>query len=252
MKEVVVTGVAKSFAKRGESRPVLRDVSLSVGPGRFLSLVGPSGCGKSTLLKIVAGLIGRDAGEVTLGGDPVTGPRHDIGVMFQSAVLLPWRTVLENVRLPGELAGADRAATDARARALLGMVGLGGWEQYYPRELSGGMQQRAALGRVLLPEPALLLLDEPFGALDELTRENLNLALMDVLRQTGQTVVLVTHNIGEAVLMSDEVVVLASNPGRVVDRVTVDLPRPRTVSLMRLPRYAEMVFEVRERLGMGG
>jgi NitT/TauT family transport system ATP-binding protein len=252
MKEVVVAGVAKSFAKRGESRAVLRDVSLSVGPGRFLSLVGPSGCGKSTLLKIIAGLVPRDAGEVTLGGDPVTGPRHDIGVMFQSAVLLPWRTVLENVRLPGELAGADGAATDARARALLAMVGLAGWEQYYPRELSGGMQQRAALGRVLLPEPALLLLDEPFGALDELTRENLNLALMDVLRQTGQTVVLVTHNIGEAVLMSDEVVVLAANPGRVVGRVVVDLPRPRTVSLMRLPRYAETVFEVRERLGMGG
>jgi NitT/TauT family transport system ATP-binding protein len=248
---VVVHSLHKAYRKHGERRPVLQDVSLEIEAGRFVSVIGPSGCGKSTLLKIIAGLIDHDGGEVQLDGDRVTGPRRDIGVMFQNPVLLAWRTVLENVALPGELSGEDPASRRERALALLRMVDLGGYEGYYPRELSGGMRQRAALARVLMREPALLLLDEPFGALDEFTRETLNVALMSVVATTGQTVMLITHNIGEAILMSDEIVVMAANPGRIVGRVRPGFPRPRTIDLMRQPAYADTVFEVRTLLGLG-
>jgi NitT/TauT family transport system ATP-binding protein len=251
MKRVVVSGLQKTFRKDPATRPVLQDVSLAIEPGRFVSVIGPSGCGKSTLLKVIAGLIEHDAGEVRLGDEPVTGPRRDIGVMFQNPVLLAWRTVLENVALPGELSGEDRGTRQERAAGLLQMVGLAGYERYYPRELSGGMRQRAALARVLMREPALLLLDEPFGALDEFTRETLNLALMDVVATTRQTLILVTHNIGEAILMSDEIVVMAANPGRIVGRVRSDFARPRAVELMRRAEYADAVFEVRTLLGLG-
>ena len=251
MKGVAVTGLSKSFRKDGVTRQVLRDVSLTIAPGRFVSVIGPSGCGKSTLLKILAGLIDHDAGQVRLAADPVTTPRTDIGVMFQNPVLLAWRTVLDNVALPAELSGEAAAARRQRAGGLLQLVGLTGYEHYYPRELSGGMRQRAALARVLMREPALLLLDEPFGALDEFTRETLNLALMEILATTRQSVILITHNIGEALLMSDEVVVMASDPGRIVGRVPASFPRPRTVELMRGAEYADKVFEVRGLLGLG-
>jgi NitT/TauT family transport system ATP-binding protein len=248
---LVLDGLGKAFRKSGESRPVLDGLSLTIEDGRFVSVIGPSGCGKSTLLKVIAGLIDHDDGAVMLGGERVTGPRGDIGVMFQNPVLLPWRTVLDNVVLPAELSGAEPAARNDRARGLLKLVGLAGYERYYPRELSGGMRQRAALARVLMREPALLLLDEPFGALDEFTRETLNFALMDVLRTTRQTVLLITHNIGEAILMSDEIVVMASDPGRIVGRVPSVFPRPRTAELMRRTEYADRVFEVRGLLGLG-
>lgn len=251
MSAVTITGLAKAYRKNGVSRPVLQDVSLAIEPGRFVSLIGPSGCGKSTLLKVIAGLIAHDAGEVRLAGERVAGPRRDIGVMFQNPVLLPWRTVLANVALPAELSGEAPAAREARALGLLRLVGLAGYERYYPRELSGGMRQRAALARVLMREPALLLLDEPFGALDEFTRETLNFALMDVVAATRQTVVLVTHNITEAILMSDEIVVMAADPGRIVGRVCPGFARPRTVELMRRGEYADRVFEVRSLLGLG-
>jgi NitT/TauT family transport system ATP-binding protein len=248
---LVLDGLGKAFRKHGVRRPVLERVSLTIDAGRFVSVVGPSGCGKSTLLKVIAGLIDHDTGEVRLGGQRVTGPRRDVGVMFQNPVLLPWRTVLDNVALPAELSGEAPAARADRALGLLKLVGLAGYERYYPRELSGGMRQRAALARVLMREPALLLLDEPFGALDEFTRETLNFALMDVLRTTRQTVILITHNIGEAILMSDEIVVMAADPGRVVGRVRSLFPRPRTTELMRRPEYADRVFEVRGLLGLG-
>ena len=251
MTGLVLDGVGKTFRKGGVSRSVLDGVSLTIEPGRFVSVIGPSGCGKSTLLKVIAGLIDFDHGKVTLGGERVTAPRRDIGVMFQNPVLLPWRTVLDNVALPAELSSDDRAARKDRALGLLQLVGLAGYERYYPRELSGGMRQRAALARVLMREPALLLLDEPFGALDEFTRETLNFALMDVLRTTQQTVILITHNIGEAILLSDEIVVMASDPGRVVGRVPSVFPRPRTTDLMRRVEYADRVFEVRGLLGLG-
>jgi NitT/TauT family transport system ATP-binding protein len=251
MKGRVLDGLGKAFRKSGVSRPVLDRVSLTIDAGRFVSVIGPSGCGKSTLLKVIAGLIDHDDGEVMLGGERVTGPRRDIGVMFQNPVLLPWRTVLDNVALPAELSGEEPTARKDRALGLLKLVGLAGYERYYPRELSGGMRQRAALARVLMREPALLLLDEPFGALDEFTRETLNFALMDVLRTTRQTVILITHNIGEAILMSDEIVVMASTPGRVVGRVPSVFPRPRTTELMRRAEYADRVFEVRGLLGLG-
>jgi len=251
MKAVAVTGLGKAFRKNGASRPVLQDVSLGVEAGRFVSLIGPSGCGKSTLLKVIAGLVDHDAGEVRLGAERVTGPRRDIGVMFQNPVLLPWRTVLDNVALPGELSGEAAADREARAAGLLRLVGLAGYERYYPRELSGGMRQRAALARVLMREPALLLLDEPFGALDEFTRETLDFALMEIVAATGQTVILVTHNIGEAILMSDEIAVMAAEPGRIVGSVRPGFPRPRTLALLRRPEYADRVFEVRTLLGLG-
>ncbi len=251
MTGVAVAALSKSFRKNGVTRPVLRDVSLTIETGRFVSVIGPSGCGKSTLLKVIAGLIGHDAGEVRLDGDVVDAPRTDIGVMFQNPVMLPWRTVLQNVMLPAELSGEDPVARRERALGLLRLVGLSGYEHYYPRELSGGMRQRAALARVLMREPALLLLDEPFGALDEFTRETLNLALMDVLRTTRQTVILITHNIGEAILLSDEIVVMAGDPGRIVGRVGAPFPRPRTVELMRGAEYGDKVFEVRALLGLG-
>lgn len=250
MKAVSLGAVHKAFTKNGITRPVLQDVSLTIEPGRFVSVIGPSGCGKSTLLKIVAGLIDRDGGDVGLGGEPITGPRRDIGVMFQNPVLLPWRTVLDNVALPAELSGDVPTARRERAARLLRLVGLSGYEHYYPRELSGGMRQRAALARVLMREPALLLLDEPFGALDEFTRETLNLALMEILATTRQTVILITHNISEAILMSDDIVIMASDPGRIVGHVRSEFPRPRSVGVMRQAEYADKVFEVRALLGL--
>jgi NitT/TauT family transport system ATP-binding protein len=251
MKAVSVSAVHKAFTKSGITRPVLHDVSLTIAASRFVSVIGPSGCGKSTLLKVIAGLINRDAGDVSVGGEPITGPRRDIGVMFQNPVLLPWRTVLDNVALPAELSRDVRAARRERAAGLLRLVGLAGYEHYYPRELSGGMRQRAALARVLMREPALLLLDEPFGALDEFTRETLNLALMEILATTRQTVILITHNIGEAILMSDDIVVMASDPGRIVGGVRSEFSRPRSVGMMRQAEYAGKVFEVRALLGLG-
>jgi NitT/TauT family transport system ATP-binding protein len=249
---ITVTNVGKSFRRRLSTAAVeaLRDVTLSIAPGQFVSFVGPSGCGKSTLLKLIGGLIEPTSGRIAIGGRDVKGPRRDIGMMFQTSVLFPWRTILENVLLPIEIFGLDRQAATQKAVNILRMVGLEGREHAYPRELSGGMQQRAALSRVLMTDPQIILMDEPFGALDEFTRERMNLELLNVWGERGQTIIFVTHSIVEAVFLADRVVVMGTGPGRVLSVVDVPLPRPRSIELMKSPEFARTAFTVREHLGV--
>src|SRR6516162_3615597 len=228
----------------------LRNVSFTISPGQFVSFVGPSGCGKSTLLKLIGGLIEPTSGRITVGGLDVKGPRRDIGMMFQTPVLFPWRTVLENVLLPIEIFGLDRRSAIERARDILRLVGLEDRECAYPSELSSGMQQRAALSRVLVVDPQIILMDEPFGAIDEFTRERLNLELLPIWEERGQTIIFVTHSIIEAVFLADRVVVMGTAPGCVLSVVDVPLPRPRSIELMKSPDFASVVFGVREYLGV--
>lgn len=228
----------------------LRDVNLDVRPGEFLSFVGPSGCGKSTLLNVMAGLLPASHGEVRFKGAAIESPSREIGMMFQTSVLFPWRTVLENVLMPVEIFGWNKKDHKDRALELLSAVGLESFVKAYPGQLSGGMQQRASLARVLLYDPDVLLLDEPFGALDEFTRENMNLELLKIWSQTGKTVIFVTHNINEAVFLSDRVVVMTPRPGEIARVLDVELPRPRTLDVMKDQRFGEQVFEVRELLGV--
>ena len=244
---IAVSGVSKVFPNGFEA---LRSVSFDIRRGEFVSFVGPSGCGKSTLLKLIGGLLDPSTGDIAVDGQKVKGPRRDVGVMFQTSVLFPWRTVLENVLLPIEVFGQDRQKAIDRARAILGMVGLGGREDAYPRQLSGGMQQRAALSRVLITDPPIILMDEPFGALDEFTRERMNIELLRIWSERGQTIVFVTHSINEAVFLSDRIVVMDTQPGRVVAVVDVPLPRPRSIETMKAPEFARKAFEVREYLGV--
>ncbi len=247
---VVETRALSKIFWVGEEEVVALDrVDLTVGKGEFVSFVGPSGCGKSTLLNLVAGLLPASAGEVLLLGDPVVEPSRRIGFMFQSPVLLPWRTVEGNVLLPAEVFGANLGESRRRARAVIESVGLSEFASAYPNQLSGGMQQRVALARVLTYEPEFLLMDEPFGALDEFTREAMNLELMRIVQSAGITVLFVTHNIGEAVFMSDRVVVMTPRPGRVSGIVDVSWPQPREIKMMHDPVFADLVFEVREILG---
>jgi NitT/TauT family transport system ATP-binding protein len=235
---------------QGEPLVALHDIELEVRQGEFLSFVGPSGCGKSTLLNIVGGLLDRTAGEVHFRGEEQSGPRREVGMMFQTPVLFAWRTVLENVLLPIELFGWDKAKYRQRAFEILDLVGLKGFERSYPRQLSGGMQQRVSLSRVLVYDPEVLLLDEPFGALDEFTRETMNLELLRIWSGSGKTVLFVTHNINEAVFLSDRVVVMTPRPGRIARVVDIDLPRPRQREHLMLPHFSEKVFEIRELLGV--
>ena len=230
---IVVSDLEKTYTTKGRALvQALAGISLSIEPGEFITIVGQSGCGKTTLLKILAGLLARSAGSVTLRGEPVNGPRRDIGVVFQDPVLLPWRTVLDNVMLPIQVLGLDRRQYRARAAELLRLVGLDGFEDKYPHELSGGMRQRVAIARALVHDPSLLLMDEPFGALDAMTREFMNLELLRVWQQAQKTVVFITHSIPEAVFLADRVVVMSARPGRIVEIVHVDLPRPRDLDMM--------------------
>ena len=228
----------------------LVDISLSVGTGEFVSLVGPSGCGKSTLLRIVAGLRPATGGTVTVAGAPVTAPIADIGMVFQAPILLKWRSILQNVLLPAELAGRDPGALRTRAEELLAMAGLAGFGEKLPRELSGGMQQRAALCRALLLDPPLLLMDEPFGALDAMTRDDMALELLriwgerDLGREARKTVLFVTHSIPEAVFLSDRVVVMSPRPGRIAADLRIDLPRPRTVEMRASEAFGRFNLEI--------
>lgn len=245
-----VEGLYKVFYPDTGPLMALRDVTLDIAPGEFITVVGPSGCGKSTLLNVIAGLLQPTHGQVLLEGKPVREPSRHIGVMFQSPVLFAWRTVLENVLLPIEIFGLKKDEYRQRAVDLLVDVGLEGWADSYPSQLSGGMQQRASLSRVLLYDPDVLLLDEPFGALDEFTREAMNLELLALWSRTRKTIALVTHNINEAVFLSDRVVVMTPRPGEVARVISIDLPRPRKREVMKTPRYAELVFEIRELLGV--
>ena len=247
---VSVRNLQKVYPTAGQPLVALQDINLDVRQGEFLSLVGPSGCGKSTLLNIVGGLLDKSAGEVRFSGQEQSGPRREIGMMFQTAVLFAWRTVLDNVLLPIELFGWDRARYRQRALEILELVGLKGFERAYPGQLSGGMQQRVSLSRVLVYDPDVLLLDEPFGALDEFTRETMNLELLRLWSGSGKTILFVTHNINEAVFLSDRVVVMTPRPGRIARVVEIDLPRPRQREQLMLPQFSEKVFEIRELLGV--
>lgn len=233
-------------APDGGNLPALGPVSFEVEAGQFVSLIGPSGCGKSTLVRVFAGLQQPSQGRVTIDGQPVDGPSPLTGMMFQQANLMPWRTVIDNVALPLELAGVPRAERQQQALDALHGLGLAGFERAYPGELSGGMAQRVALGRVLVQRPAALLLDEPFGALDALSRERIGQDLMRMWSQQRQTVVMVTHDIQEAVLLSDRVLVFSSRPGRIIADVTVDLSRPRLPEDAFNEGFAAVARQVRE------
>ena len=230
---------------RGDRVHALADINVDVGEGEFVTVVGPSGCGKTTLLRILGGLLRRTSGEVLLAGSPVDGPRRDIGIVFQNPILLPWRTVLGNVMLPAEVLDLPREKYRERALDLLKMVGLQGFDDKYPMELSGGMQQRAAITRALLHDPAILLMDEPFGALDAMTREQMNLELQRIWRESGKTILLITHSIPEAVFLGDRILVMTPRPGKLAEVIAVDIPRPRTLDVMATPRFGEITHEIR-------
>ena len=224
-----LSGVSRTFDGRSGRVEALRGIDLDVAEGEFVAVLGRSGCGKSTLLRMIAGLLPLSEGEITVAGAPITRPRRDIAMLFQRPALLPWRSVLDNVLLPVEIFGWSRAKHRERARQLLEMAGLGGFEKRLPHELSGGMQQRVSLCRSLIGEPRVMLMDEPFSALDALTREELSGELQRVHMETKATIVFVTHSIDEAVLLADRVVVLSPRPGRIRKVVEVDIPRPRTL-----------------------
>lgn len=241
-------GVGKEFTTRsGDDILALADITCSFRPGEFVCLVGPSGCGKSTVLRIIAGLIPPSAGRAVIGGKPVTGPRRDIGMIFQSPVLLPWRNVIQNVLVPAEVIGLPKSESTQRARELLKLVGLAEFEQKLPSELSGGMRQRVSIARALMHDPETLLMDEPFGALDAMTRDTMNVELLRIWELQKKTVVLVTHSIGEAVFLADRIFVISPRPGRLQEIVTIDIPRPRTPETRKDPRYLELTTELRER-----
>ncbi len=234
----------------------LRDIDLDVSNGEFISVVGPSGCGKSTLLRVIAGLRPMTSGTITVDGVSVTRPIPKVGMVFQAAVLLRWRTILDNVLLPAELAGLSPRSFRKRAHKLLDLVGLGDFVQKYPKELSGGMQQRAALCRALLLDPPLLLMDEPFGALDAMTRDEMNLELLRIWGETGgdggrKTIVFVTHSIPEAVFLSDRIVIMTARPGRITSIVPITLPRPRTVETRASPEFGRYSLDIYEILTKG-
>lgn len=246
-----VRNLRKTFAR--QSVTALENINFDLPRGSFTAVIGASGCGKSTLLKIMAGLVSPTDGSVMLAGKPVLGTRPDIGMMFQHAVLLPWKTTIENILMPLEIRHGKAAAKARRseAQALLELVGLKGFENAYPSELSGGMQQRASICRMLITQPEILLLDEPFSALDELVRDHMNMELQRICMARDATAFLITHSIPEAVLLSDKVFVMGSRPGRILEEVEIDLPRPRTLDMMLEPRFAELVGYIRNRLDLG-
>ena len=249
---VSLRDVSKEFG-RGHVQ-ALTGIDLEIRPGEFISLIGPSGCGKSTLLRVVGDLIQPSGGEVVVNGKSAEQARvdRDYGIVFQDAVLFDWRTVEKNISLPLEMMGRDRRRRNERVRELVELVELKGFEHHHPWQLSGGMQQRVSIARALSFDPALLLMDEPFGALDEMTRERLNLELLRIWEQSGSTVIFVTHSISEAVFLSTRVVVMSARPGRIVGVVDVDLSQPRTAETREEPRFAELIRDVRQVLRKGG
>ena len=249
-KEPVI--VVENLTARFGSNTVFQNVSFQVHPGEIFVILGGSGCGKSTLLNIIAGLLSPSSGRVLFEGKEVDGPSRDMGFMFQAPVLLPWRTVKKNVLLPAEVFGLKASEWEAPALEAIKVVGLSEFADALPQQLSGGMQQRVALARVLTYRPKVLLMDEPFGALDEFTREAMNLELLRLIRPSGITVFFVTHNISEAVFLSDLVVVMSPRPGRVVGTVEIPFGLDREIDLMREQRFTDYMFQVREMLKLGG
>jgi NitT/TauT family transport system ATP-binding protein len=244
--------VAKTYRTRNGEVESLKPLTFDIGDGEFMAIVGPSGCGKSTLLKMVAGLLPASAGRIAIGGAPVAGPPDDVGIVFQSPVLLAWRTVLDNVMLQIQMRRLSTEQYLPKARALLEMVGLGGFEQKFPWQLSGGMQQRASICRALVHDPAVLLMDEPFGALDAMTREKMNLELQRIWSETRKTVLFITHSIPEAVFLADRVLVMTARPGRIGDMFDVKLPRPRSLDVMTTEAFGVHTRRIRAVLSGGG
>jgi NitT/TauT family transport system ATP-binding protein len=241
-----VAGLEKSYRSRDRSLTrALGPVSLDITRGEFITIVGPSGCGKSTLLKLIAGLIDRSAGSIAIGGREIVGPQEEIGVVFQSPVLLPWRTALENVMLPAAVQRLDPVKSKARGLELLALVGLREFAGKYPNELSGGMQQRVAIARALMHDPAVLLMDEPFGALDAMTRENMNLEIRRIWAESGKTILFVTHSIPEAVFLGTRVLVLSARPGLVADVVDVDLGAERSLDIVTSDAFGVFTRRIR-------
>jgi NitT/TauT family transport system ATP-binding protein len=243
----------KDVTKRFGETTALQGIDLTIEAGEFISLIGPSGCGKSTLLRIIGDLIQPTSGTATVNGKPARRARidRDYGIVFQDAVLYDWRTVSKNIALPLELARWDRRRRAAKVREMVDLVELTGFENHHPWQLSGGMQQRVAIARALSFDPALLLMDEPFGALDEMTRERLNMELLRIWEASGSTVVFVTHSIAEAVFLSTRVVVMSPRPGRISDVIPIDLRQPRSAATREEPRFFELVTQVREALHLG-
>ena len=248
---VSLKSVTKDF-QRGGVR-ALQEIDLEVRPREFVSLIGPSGCGKSTLLRIVGDLVPPTAGRVVVNGKQAHQARldRDYGIVFQDAVLYDWRTVAKNIALPLEMLDWDRARRSQRVGEMVELVELGGFEDHYPWQLSGGMQQRVSIARALAFDPPLLLMDEPFGALDEMTRERMNMELLRIWQESGSTIVFVTHSIAEAVFLSTRVVVMSPRPGRITGIVDIDLPQPRNMDTREQERFFELVTEVRELLRTG-
>ena len=246
---ISVRSLKKIYQTRKGPIPALESISFDIPHGQFVSVVGPSGCGKSTILKILAGIVPQSAGSIALDGDRLTGPSDKVGVVFQSPVLLPWRTVYENVLLPIDVRREPRAQADPRARALLDLVGLRGFEDRYPFELSGGMQQRVSICRSLITDPAILLMDEPFGALDAMTREHMNLELQRIWMEKRKTVLLITHSIPEAVFLSDRVIVMTSRPGTIDEIISIDLPRPRELDITSEEQFGFYAKRIRAKFG---
>jgi NitT/TauT family transport system ATP-binding protein len=241
-----VAGLNKTYRTReGRDIEALRDVNFTIDEGELITVVGPSGCGKSTLLKILAGILRRTSGTVMIADRKVDGPSRDVGVVFQAPVLLPWRNVLENVLVPVEIQKLDRPRFEQRARDYLKLVGLEGFEQKYPNELSGGMQQRVGISRALVHDPTFLLMDEPFGALDAMTREYMNLELLRIWSESKKTVLLVTHSIPEAAFLADRVIVMSPRPGRIAEILRIELPRPRTLEMINSERFGQYVSAIR-------
>jgi NitT/TauT family transport system ATP-binding protein len=238
-----IRNLKKVFTTRDGVLEALGSVTFDVYPEEFVSIVGPSGCGKTTLLKIIAGLAQQSEGEIIVDRDNFD-PSREVGFVFQKALLLNWRRVLDNVLLPIEILKLDRKKYVPKAMELLALVGLEGFEKSYPNELSGGMQQRVSLARALIHDPKLILMDEPFGALDAITREKMNLELLRIWAESKKTVLFITHEINEAVFLSDRVVVLSARPSRMIDALDIDLPRPRTLDIRTSPKFGEYAVKV--------
>lgn len=234
------------FPKKSAPTHALSDINFSIKQGEFISVVGPSGCGKTTLLNILAGLLPKTSGSATIAGSEVLKPLKEVGMVFQAPTLLPWRTIKENIMVPVEVQKLDKKKHLKLAEELITMVGLEGFEEKYPNELSGGMQQRAGICRALVHEPAVLLMDEPFGALDAMTREYMNLELIRIWQESKQTIVFVTHSISEAVFLSDRVIVLSPRPGRIAEIVDINIPRPRDLAVMASDEAGVYVKRIRQ------
>jgi NitT/TauT family transport system ATP-binding protein len=250
---VRVAGVDKVFGSGSGAVEALRDIAIDVAPGEFVSLIGPSGCGKSTLLRLVGDLLTPSRGSVEVNAKPAHQARldHDYAMVFQQATLLEWRTVMRNVELPLEITGVSKEDRRRKAAELLALVKLGEFASHRPWQLSGGMQQRVAIARALVLDPSLLLMDEPFGALDEMTREAMQMELMRIWEQTAKTVIFVTHSIPEAVFLSTRVIVMSPRPGRIAEVIDIDLPLPRQFDTREDPRFFNKITEVREALRRG-